>query len=86
MMKMVETELVYTELNFYMDSENDFPDMKIHNLLLIKQYQKQWKERKFIRTLDIGGDKKLNYFEFPEEMNPFLGYRAVRFCLDRTDI
>ena len=39
-----------------------------------------------VRTLDIGGDKKLKYFEFPEEMNPFLGYRAVRFCLDRTDI
>lgn len=39
-----------------------------------------------VRTLDIGGDKKLKYFEFPEEMNPFLGYRAIRFCLDRTDV
>ncbi|MEA4874215.1 phosphoenolpyruvate--protein phosphotransferase [Anaerorhabdus sp.] len=39
-----------------------------------------------IRTLDIGGDKKLSYFTFPEEMNPFLGYRAIRLCLDRTDI
>ncbi|AHI52462.1 phosphoenolpyruvate--protein phosphotransferase [Spiroplasma culicicola] len=39
-----------------------------------------------IRTLDIGGDKKLSYFEFPEEMNPFLGYRAIRFTLDRKDI
>lgn len=39
-----------------------------------------------VRTLDIGGDKKLSYFQFPEEMNPFLGYRAVRLCLDRTDI
>lgn len=39
-----------------------------------------------VRTLDIGGDKKLNYFTFPEEMNPFLGYRAIRLCLDRTDI
>lgn len=39
-----------------------------------------------IRTLDIGGDKKLSYFEFPHEMNPFLGYRAVRFTLDRKDI
>lgn len=39
-----------------------------------------------VRTLDIGGDKKLSYFEFPEEMNPFLGYRAIRLCLDRTDI
>ena len=39
-----------------------------------------------VRTLDIGGDKKLKYFTFPEEINPFLGYRAIRLCLDRTDI
>ena len=39
-----------------------------------------------IRTLDIGGDKELSYLKFPEEMNPFLGYRAIRLCLDRTDI
>ena len=39
-----------------------------------------------VRTLDIGGDKKLNYFEFPQELNPFLGYRAIRLCLDREDI
>jgi len=39
-----------------------------------------------IRTLDIGGDKKLNYLPMDEEMNPFLGYRAIRLCLDRTDI
>jgi phosphotransferase system enzyme I (PtsI) len=39
-----------------------------------------------IRTLDIGGDKKLKYYTFEEEMNPFLGVRAVRFCLMRKDI
>ncbi len=39
-----------------------------------------------VRTLDIGGDKELPYLKFPEEMNPFLGYRAIRLCLDRTDI
>jgi phosphotransferase system enzyme I (PtsI) len=39
-----------------------------------------------IRTLDIGGDKKLAYLEMPHEMNPFLGYRAIRLCLDRKDI
>jgi phosphoenolpyruvate-protein phosphotransferase (PTS system enzyme I) len=39
-----------------------------------------------IRTLDIGGDKKLPYLVMPHEMNPFLGYRAIRLCLDRTDI
>lgn len=39
-----------------------------------------------VRTLDIGGDKKLPYLPIPEEMNPFLGYRAIRLCLDRKDI
>mgnify|MGYP001228269188 CR=1 FL=1 len=39
-----------------------------------------------IRTLDIGGDKKLPYLPLPEEMNPFLGVRAVRLCLERTDL
>ncbi|BDU67419.1 MAG: phosphoenolpyruvate-protein phosphotransferase [Candidatus Tyloplasma litorale] len=39
-----------------------------------------------IRTLDIGGDKKLNYYKFPYEMNPFLGYRAIRLQLDKLDI
>ena len=43
-------------------------------------------KRVVVRTLDIGGDKKLSYFDFPEEMNPFLGYRAIRLCLDRKDI
>ncbi len=39
-----------------------------------------------VRTLDIGGDKNLPYLSMPEEMNPFLGYRAIRLCLDQTDI
>jgi phosphotransferase system enzyme I (PtsI) len=39
-----------------------------------------------IRTLDIGGDKQLDYHEMPEEDNPFLGYRAIRFSLDRKDL
>lgn len=39
-----------------------------------------------IRTLDIGGDKKLPYLEMPEELNPFLGFRAIRLCLDRKDL
>ena len=42
--------------------------------------------RVVVRTLDIGGDKELDYLKFPHEMNPFLGYRAIRLCLDRPDI
>ncbi|MFA4888960.1 MAG: phosphoenolpyruvate--protein phosphotransferase [Candidatus Omnitrophota bacterium] len=39
-----------------------------------------------IRTLDLGGDKFLSQFEIPHEMQPFLGWRAIRFCLARPDV
>jgi len=39
-----------------------------------------------IRTLDLGGDKFASSLEVPHEMNPFLGWRAIRFCLTRVDI
>lgn len=39
-----------------------------------------------IRTLDIGGDKELPYLSLPKELNPFLGYRAIRLCLDRVEL
>ena len=39
-----------------------------------------------IRTLDIGGDKDIPYMGLSKETNPFLGYRAIRFCLDRVDV
>ncbi|MFJ7976214.1 phosphoenolpyruvate--protein phosphotransferase [Peribacillus sp. JNUCC 23] len=39
-----------------------------------------------VRTLDIGGDKELPYLNLPKEMNPFLGYRAIRLCLDQQEI
>ena len=70
----------------YMDSTDDFPtedeQFEAYKAVLEGMNGK----KVVVRTLDIGGDKKLNYFTFPEEMNPFLGYRAIRLCLDRTDI
>ncbi|MCL2152288.1 MAG: phosphoenolpyruvate--protein phosphotransferase [Oscillospiraceae bacterium] len=39
-----------------------------------------------IRTLDIGGDKLISYMDIGEEENPFLGYRAIRYCLDHPEI
>jgi len=39
-----------------------------------------------LRTLDIGGDKELPYLDLPREVNPFLGFRAIRLCLARPDI
>lgn len=39
-----------------------------------------------IRTMDIGSDKKVDYFNLPEEKNPAMGYRGIRICLDRPEI
>jgi phosphotransferase system enzyme I (PtsI) len=39
-----------------------------------------------IRTLDLGGDKVMSAMNLPQELNPFLGWRAIRFCLERVDI
>ncbi len=39
-----------------------------------------------IRTLDLGGDKSMSALNLPVEANPFLGWRAIRFCLERTDV
>ena len=39
-----------------------------------------------VRTLDLGGDKFLSHLEIPREMSPFLGWRAIRFCLARPDM
>lgn len=39
-----------------------------------------------VRTLDIGGDKELSYLDLPKELNPFLGLRAIRLCLEMPDM
>ncbi|WP_067727159.1 phosphoenolpyruvate--protein phosphotransferase [Oceanobacillus damuensis] len=39
-----------------------------------------------VRTLDVGGDKELSYLDLPKELNPFLGYRAIRFCLENEHV
>lgn len=44
------------------------------------------RQKVIIRTLDIGADKKIDYFNLDKEDNPALGYRAVRICLDRPEI
>ncbi|SJZ84019.1 phosphoenolpyruvate--protein phosphotransferase [Anaerorhabdus furcosa] len=69
----------------YMDSDN-FPTEDEQFEAYKTVLEAMGNKKVVIRTLDIGGDKKLSYFTFPEEMNPFLGYRAIRLCLDRTDI
>lgn len=39
-----------------------------------------------VRTLDVGGDKEISYLDLPKEMNPFLGFRAIRFCLENESV
>lgn len=70
----------------YMKSENDFPNEDTQFAAYKEVLEGMNGRPVVIRTLDIGGDKKLNYYQFPEEMNPFLGVRAIRFCLMRKDI
>ena len=70
----------------YMESTEDFPSEDDQYEAYKVVLQRAEGKRVVVRTLDIGGDKKLPYFEFDPEMNPFLGYRAIRLCLDRRDI
>ncbi len=69
----------------YMDAQQ-LPTEEEQFIAYKKVLEKMGKRPVVVRTLDIGGDKKLTYLPIPEEMNPFLGYRAIRLCLDRTDI
>ena len=69
----------------YMDRDNaptEEEQYESYKFVLEKMEGKQV----VIRTLDIGGDKTLPYLPLPEEMNPFLGFRAIRLCLDRKEI
>ncbi len=69
----------------YMDRDNaptEDEQYESYKFVLEKMEGKQV----VIRTLDIGGDKTLPYLPLPEEMNPFLGYRAIRLCLDRKEL
>jgi phosphotransferase system enzyme I (PtsI) len=70
----------------YMKSENDFPDEDTQFAAYKQVLEGMNGKPVVIRTLDIGGDKKLKYYKFEDEMNPFLGVRAIRFCLMRKDV
>jgi phosphotransferase system enzyme I (PtsI) len=76
---LYRTEFIYMDSNNFPSEDEQFEHYKTVGEMM------EGKEV-IIRTLDIGGDKGLPYFKFPEELNPFLGWRAVRMCLDRKDI
>ena len=70
----------------YMDKEDAFPTEEEQYEAYKAVLEGMDNKPIVIRTLDIGGDKELPYFEMEPEMNPFLGYRAIRLCLDKKDI
>ena len=70
---------------FYMNRV-DLPTEEEHFEAYRKVAQEIAPHSVIIRTLDLGGDKYLSQLEVPNEMNPFLGWRAIRFCLARPDI
>ena len=76
---LFRTEFLYMENDHFPTEEEQFEVYKEATQML-------GEKPLVIRTLDIGGDKGLDYYDFPEEENPFLGYRAIRFCLDHKDI
>ncbi|MGN7469144.1 phosphoenolpyruvate--protein phosphotransferase [Brevibacillus sp. SAFN-007a] len=65
---------------------DDFPTEEEQYLAYKQVLASMGEKPVVIRTLDIGGDKHLSYLDMPEEMNPFLGYRAIRLCLDRQEL
>lgn len=65
----------------YMD-RTDFPTEEEQFVAYKTVLEKMAGKPTVVRTLDIGGDKELTYLKLPHEMNPFLGYRAIRLCLD----
>ena len=69
----------------YMHSK-DFPSEDEQFEVYKKAAELMGERELIIRTLDIGGDKGLSYFDFGCEENPFLGYRAIRICLRRKDV
>ncbi len=76
--------LFWTELT-YMDRDT-FPDEDEQFEIYKKIGEALDGKPIIIRTLDIGGDKEVSYLNLPKEENPFLGYRAIRICLNETEV
>lgn len=75
---LFRSEFLYMESNRFPTEQEQFE--------IYKQAAEMLKRPITVRTLDIGGDKRLPYYRFEAEENPFLGWRAIRFCLDMRDV
>ena len=76
---LFRSEFIYLENKTYPTEDEQFVIYK-------SALQKAMGKRVIIRTLDIGADKKVDYFEMPKEENPAMGVRAIRICLTRPDL
>jgi phosphotransferase system enzyme I (PtsI) len=76
---LLRTEFLYLERDHLPDEEEQYEAYQA----IVDVFGEQ---PVILRTLDIGGDKELPYLDLPEEMNPFLGVRAIRLCLERPEL
>jgi len=76
---LFRSEFLYLEKTDYPTEEEQFAVYKT-------VAQNMAGKKVVIRTLDIGADKQVDYFNMEHEENPAMGYRAIRICLDRTDV
>ncbi len=76
---LLRTEFLYLEQTHLPDEEEQYQAYRA----IVEAFGSQ---PVILRTLDIGGDKGLPYLDLPHEMNPFLGFRAIRLCLARPEI
>ncbi|HEX3017311.1 MAG TPA: phosphoenolpyruvate--protein phosphotransferase [Caproicibacter sp.] len=76
---LFRTEQLFLSRNTFPDEEEQFREYK-------SVAEKFSEKEVIIRTLDVGGDKSISYLNIPKEDNPFLGYRAVRLCLNQKEL
>lgn len=76
---LFRSEFLYLEADNYPDEEAQFQSYKT-------VAENMAGKKVIVRTLDIGADKQVDYFNLDHEENPAMGYRAIRICLDRRDI
>jgi len=76
---LFRTEFLYMSQDREPDEEEQFESYRF-------VLEKMGGKKVVIRTVDIGGDKRPSYMKLPAEMNPFLGYRAIRLCLEQREL
>ncbi|MFT8889092.1 MAG: phosphoenolpyruvate--protein phosphotransferase [Ethanoligenens sp.] len=79
---LMRTELIFLSRESAPTEEEQFEEYK----KIAESFKASQPGDVIIRTLDIGGDKEVKYLDIPKEENPFLGYRAIRLCLDRKEL